>query len=64
MVGKRGTSSTSATASVASEADDEDINGEVVRKSVEKQQTEESIKTGIWGLAFVFGVVGIWGDGA
>jgi autophagy-related protein 33 len=64
IVGKRGTSSASATASNSSEVDEEEINGEVVRKAVEKQQNEEKVKSGLWGLAFVFGVIGIWGDGA
>jgi autophagy-related protein 33 len=64
IVGKRGTSTTSATASNSSEVDEEEINGEVVRKAVEKQQTEEKVKSSLWGLAFVFGVLGLWGDGA
>jgi autophagy-related protein 33 len=48
----------------SSSEDEEDINGEVVRRAVEKSQVVEQVKTGLWGLGFVMGVVGIWGDGA
>jgi autophagy-related protein 33 len=48
----------------SSSDDEEDINGEVVRRSVEKSQVVEQVKTGLWGLGFMMGVVGIWGDGA
>jgi len=40
------------------------INGEVVRRGVERGRLVESARTGIWGLAFFMGVVGLWGDGA
>jgi autophagy-related protein 33 len=59
MVGQGSSSSTS-----GGEEEDVDVNGEVVRKAVERQQVVESIKTGFWGLGFVLSVIGIWGDGA
>jgi len=52
-------------ASSSSDSGDEDIvNGEVVRKGVERGRMAESVRAGIWGLAFTMGVVGLWGDGA
>jgi autophagy-related protein 33 len=48
----------------SSSEDEEDVNGEVVRKAVEKQQLAESIRTGFWGLGFLLSVIGLWGDGA
>jgi len=47
----------------SSSDDEEDVNGEVVRNAVEKNQLVETIRTGFWGLGFLFSVVGIWGDG-
>jgi len=44
--------------------DDEAVNGEVVRRGVERARAVEAVRTGIWGLGFAMGVVGIWGDGA
>jgi autophagy-related protein 33 len=44
--------------------DEDDVNGEVVRRAVEKSQLLERVKTGFWGLGFLMGVVGIWGDSA
>lgn len=44
--------------------DEEGINGEVVRRGVERGRLVETARTGIWGLAFFMGVVGLWGDGA
>jgi len=46
------------------EDEDIDVNGEVVRKAVERQQVVEKVRAGFWGLGFVFSVIGIWGDGA
>jgi len=52
-------------ASTSSESgDDEAINGEVVRKGVERERKVEGVKAGIYGLAFTMGVVGLWGDGS
>jgi len=54
-------------ASGSSESGDEGgdvVNGEVVRRGVERGRLVESARTGIWGLAFFMGVVGLWGDGA
>jgi len=48
-----------------SESGDEDlVNGEMVRRGVERGQLVEGVRTGIWGLAFTMSVVGLWGDGA
>jgi autophagy-related protein 33 len=44
--------------------DEDDVNGEVVRRAVQKSQLLERVKTGFWGLGFLMGVVGLWGDGA
>lgn len=44
--------------------DEEAVNGEVVRRSVERGRAVEAVRTGVWGLGFVMGVIGIWGDGA
>lgn len=42
----------------------EAVNGEIVRRGVERGRKAEAVRTGIWGLAFMLGVVGIWGEGA
>lgn len=42
----------------------EDVNGEQVEKKARDQQWIEFTRTGVSGLGFVMGVVGIWGDGA
>ncbi|KAF2675475.1 hypothetical protein BT63DRAFT_450463 [Microthyrium microscopicum] len=42
--------------------EEEDVNGEVVRREVEKAQAQEKIRFGVWGFGFVVGVIGIWGD--
>jgi autophagy-related protein 33 len=59
MVGQGSSSSTS-----GGEEEEVDVNGEVVRKAVERQQVVENVKAGFWGLGFVLSVIGIWGDGA
>ena len=41
-----------------------DVNGEQVEKKARDQQWIEFVRTGVSGLGFVMGVVGIWGDGA
>jgi hypothetical protein len=48
----------------SSEAGDDYINGEVVRRGVERHQLNETVKLGFYGVAFLFSVIGIWGDGA
>jgi autophagy-related protein 33 len=47
-----------------SEEDRESVNGEVVRRALERGKAVESVRASIWGLAFAMGVVGLWGDGA
>ena len=41
-----------------------DVNGEQVEKKARDQQWIEFVRTGVSGLGFVMGVVGLWGDGA
>ncbi|KAI9845709.1 MAG: hypothetical protein M1837_004542 [Sclerophora amabilis] len=43
--------------------DDAPANGEEVRKSMERFQLIQGVRTGIAGLGFVMSVVGLWGDG-
>jgi len=50
--------------SSSSDAGDDYVNGEIVRRAVERDSLNESVRFGFWGLAFVFSVIGIWGDGA
>ncbi|KAF2862332.1 hypothetical protein K470DRAFT_213030 [Piedraia hortae CBS 480.64] len=47
-----------------SDLDGSDVNGEEVEKTTRAQQYMEFVRTGISGLGFAMGVVGIWGDGA
>lgn len=42
----------------------DEVNGEQVEKKARDQQWIEFVRTGISGLGFVMGVVGLWGDGA
>ncbi|KAK3114948.1 hypothetical protein LTR53_006215 [Teratosphaeriaceae sp. CCFEE 6253] len=41
-----------------------EVNGEQVEKRAREQQWIEFVRTGVSGVGFVMGVVGIWGDGA
>ena len=41
-----------------------EVNGEQVEKKARDQQWLEFVRTGVSGLGFVMGVVGLWGDGA
>lgn len=56
------------TASDKSDSGDEQemggVNGEVVRRGVEKGRTVEAARAGIFGLGFFMAVVGLYGDGA
>lgn len=47
------------------EADEErgELNGEEVKEGVKRVRAVEAAKAGVWGVAFLMGVVGIWGDG-
>lgn len=40
------------------------MNGEQVEKRAREQQWIEFVRTGVSGVGFVMGVVGLWGDGA
>ncbi|EGP88693.1 unnamed protein product [Zymoseptoria tritici ST99CH_1A5] len=42
----------------------EGVNGEQVEKKARDAQWMEFVRTGISGVGFAMGVVGIWGDGA
>jgi autophagy-related protein 33 len=46
----------------SSSEDEQDVNGEVVTREVEKGQARETVRAGLYGLGFMLGVVGIWGD--
>ena len=46
------------------EDEEGEVNGEQVEKEARRQQFVEFVRTGVSGLGFVMGVVGIWGDGA
>jgi hypothetical protein len=46
----------------SSSEEEQDVNGEVVTREVEKGQARETVRAGFYGLGFVLGVVGIWGD--
>jgi autophagy-related protein 33 len=59
-----GNGSGSSVKSESGEDDTEAMNGEVVRRGVERGQAVEAFRTGFWGLGFMMGIVGIWGDGA
>ena len=55
------------TASGGSESGDDEaahVNGEVVRRGVERGRAVEAARAGIFGLGFFMAVVGVWGDGA
>ena len=42
----------------------EEVNGEQVEKKARDQQYIEFVRTGVSGVGFIMGVVGLWGDGA
>lgn len=48
----------------SSDAGDDYVNGEVVRRGVERNALNQTVRFGFWGVAFIFSVIGIWGDGA
>lgn len=41
-----------------------EVNGEQVEKRARDQQYLEFVRTGVAGLGFTMGVIGVWGDGA
>lgn len=41
-----------------------EVNGEEVENQTRDQQFLEFVRTGVAGMGFVMGIVGIWGDGA
>jgi autophagy-related protein 33 len=41
-----------------------EVNGEQVENQTRDQQWLEFVRTGVAGLGFTMGLVGIWGDGA
>ena len=64
MVGQ-GSCGVSSVSHASEEEEDEDetgVNGEVVRRGVERAQVVESVRAGIWGFGFLMSIVGIWGD--
>jgi len=41
-----------------------EVNGEEVENQARAQQLLEFVRTGVAGIGFAMGLVGIWGDGA
>jgi len=39
------------------------LNGEMVRRSVERFRVAQAVRAGVAGVGFLMSVVGIWGDG-
>lgn len=39
------------------------VNGEMVRRSVERFRVAQAVRAGVAGVGFLMSVVGIWGDG-
>lgn len=39
------------------------VNGEMVRRAMERFQLAQGVRAGFAGMAFAMSVVGIWGDG-
>ena len=52
------------TAAATAADEDADLNGELVRIEVERLQIVEGVRAAVAGVAFMMGVVGIWGDRA
>jgi autophagy-related protein 33 len=42
----------------------EEVNGEKVEAEMGRERWTQAVRTGICGVGFVMGVVGVWGDGA
>jgi len=42
----------------------EEANGEAVREEMEAWTFGMAVKTGVWGLGWAMGMMGLWGDGA
>lgn len=41
-----------------------EVNGEEVENQARSQQLLEFVRTGVAGVGFAMGMIGIWGDGA
>lgn len=39
------------------------VNGEMVRRSMERFRVAQAVRAGVAGCGFLMSVVGIWGDG-
>lgn len=48
----------------ASQAEEGGVNGETVESEMARERWVQGLRTGIAGVGFAMGVVGIWGDGA
>lgn len=62
-MGVKSVSSETGEISGSDEHDDDDVNGEEVRRAMETFRVAQGIRAGVSGVAFLMGVVGIWGDG-
>lgn len=45
------------------EGDDEEVNGEGVKREVERWRAVQGLRAGVSALGFGMAVLGIWGDG-
>lgn len=46
------------------DGEEENVNGEKVEAEMGRERWTQAVRTGVCGLGFVMGVVGVWGDGA
>jgi hypothetical protein len=43
---------------------EQEVNGEKVEAEMGRERWTQAVRTGVCGMGFVMGVVGVWGDGA
>lgn len=43
---------------------EQEVNGEKVEAEMGRERWTQAVRTGVCGVGFVMGVVGVWGDGA
>jgi hypothetical protein len=43
---------------------EQEVNGEKVEAEMGRERWIQAVRTGVCGVGFVMGVVGVWGDGA
>ena len=62
-MGVKSVSSEAGEISGSEEHDEDDLNGEEVRRAMEAFRVSHGARAFAFGSAFLMGVVGIWGDG-